>query len=424
MEKKWLHLFSLSLLFFLMVCAMPPDNGSSVLDDFLKAVHESDDPGRKSTLAEAFYKKLQAQPYPLFENDTTFVLVYKGTQDSAGVLGDLSNWSETLWMDRVPGTDLFYLRGHAPADARIEYWLMFGENSLWSVDPLNPFKSLNGFGELSELAMPRYERHPYFNDYLDGRKGSSDGLRVHEIDSKFLGYPHTIHVCLPPGYDAAHEYPVLYLQDGIDYVEFAQVPHILERLIADGKIEAMLAVFVTPPNRFKADFPNRMSEYGLNDAYVRFFADELVPFIDATYSTRAVAGARLVTGDSFGGLISAYIPFARPEVFACGYSQSGYLSFQQDRLIDLYRTQEKRDIRLYVDSGLYEERVGASFLPAAESDFLAANRRFRVVLQERGYAFVYREYAEGHTWGNWRRHLIDALMWFFPARTDERPAGS
>jgi enterochelin esterase-like enzyme len=35
------------------------------------------------------------------------------------------------------------------------------------------------------------------------------------------------------------------------------------------------------------------------------------------------------------------------------------------------------------------------------------------VLKKKNYDFVYREYPEGHTWGNWRRHLIDALIHFF-----------
>jgi enterochelin esterase-like enzyme len=34
-------------------------------------------------------------------------------------------------------------------------------------------------------------------------------------------------------------------------------------------------------------------------------------------------------------------------------------------------------------------------------------------LAEKGYDFVYKEYPEGHTWGNWRRHLIDALIHFY-----------
>ena len=65
--------------------------------------------------------------------------------------------------------------------------------------------------------------------------------------------------------------------------------------------------------------------------------------------------------------------------------------------------------------GTYETVVGAGLLPEAERDFLAANRRLRDALTARGYEFVYAEYPEGHTWGNWRAHLVGALRHFFPA---------
>jgi hypothetical protein len=74
---------------------------------------------------------------------------------------------------------------------------------------------------------------------------------------------------------------------------------------------------------------------------------------------------------------------------------------------------EHKPIRLYVDVGIYERAVGASFLPSKENDFLMANRRFKTVLEQKNYNFVYHEYFEGHTWGNWRRHLIDGLIHFF-----------
>ncbi|HNW58994.1 MAG TPA: alpha/beta hydrolase-fold protein [bacterium] len=395
-------------------CVMRKNEPARRFERLLSRIERNGDAAQKQQLVDEFFRDLQPGAYPFFPSDTAYVLVYRGAKDSVGVLGDMNNWTQAAWMTHVAGTDLFYHRGTAPAGARLEYWFVFGKNSLWSVDPLNPAKSLNGFGELSELAMPRYEQHPFFAEYRSGRKGSAAGLKVHEMDSAVLGYPHAIHVYLPPGYATTQRYPALYLQDGIDYVEFAQVPQMLDQLIRSRRIRPLIAVFVTPPNRFQPGMPNRMTEYGLNDTYVRFFADELVPFIGRTYAALDDPRARLVAGDSFGGLISAYIPFLRPEVFGYGYSQSGYLSFKGDTLIRLYRDTPKRPVRLYVDSGTYEETVGASFLPAAETNFIAANRRFEKVLAAQGYEFVYREYPEGHTWGNWRRHLIDALIWFFP----------
>lgn len=410
MKSIQILIIALLMLILPKVCYM---QNSNLFNEYLDEIGRTNDQAIKDEITEALIKNVRTSEYPIFEDDTTYILLYKGKEDSVGIIGDMTNWFETIQMNKVEGTDLFFYKGNAENNARLEYWLMFSKTGYPSIDSLNEFKALNGLGELSELAMPRYERHPYFKDYIHGEKGSSENLIVHEIDSEFLNYKHTVHIYLPPGYSEEKSYPVLYLQDGIDYVEFAQVPHTVTNLIKENKIKPLIVVFVTPPNRLQPKFPNRMSEYGLNENYVKFFTEELVPYIDENYRTAAKPQYRLVAGDSFGGLISAYIPFQRPDIFGNGYSQSGYQSFNKDQLINSYRSSDKKNIKLYVDSGLYERSVGVSFLPKEETDFLMANRRFKKVLEDKGYEFVYKEYPEGHTWGNWRRHLIDALIYFF-----------
>jgi enterochelin esterase family protein len=39
---------------------------------------------------------------------------------------------------------------------------------------------------------------------------------------------------------------------------------------------------------------------------------------------------------------------------------------------------------------------------------------FIPVLQSKGYTYQYRVYHEGHSWGNWRAHIDNALLMFFP----------
>ena len=121
----------------------------------------------------------------------------------------------------------------------------------------------------------------------------------------------------------------------------------------------------------------------------------------------------VVLGAGSAGLVSAYIVRARPDCFGIGYSQSGYVSCKSDTIIEKYKTKPEHPIRLFVDVGLYERTVGKGWLPDDEIDFVAANRRFRDVLKQGQYDFEYREYPEGHTWSNWRRHVADALIHFF-----------
>jgi len=355
---------------------------------------------------------------PMLVSNTRVAFVCFSRSSEVFLTGDMTEWVRNIKLEQISGTQIHYYIGEYESDARLEYLLQFGDDKVPEPDPLNPYIVHNGFGPNSELAMPDYRRESVFDPYIKGKKGDYKLLEEFTVDSKILGYQHEIITYLPPNYRISSEfYPTVYIQDGRDYIEFAIMPVVIDHLIRSGKIRPVIAVFINPPNRHIPDQPNRMTEYGLNDHYVNFMADELVPFIEINFRAEKNFQQRLVTGDSFGGLISAYAPFHRPDVFGMGYSQSGYHSFQDDQLIQLYNTSEKKPIRLYVDIGTYEETVGADMLPEDETDFLSANRRFKEVLAEKRYDFVYREYPEGHTWGNWRRHIIDALVHFFGKNT-------
>jgi len=398
---------------FLMQCTNGRPAHNRIFQEFEAKIKTIENPLERQIAANELVQAIRKGDYPIFENDSTVVLLYQGNDDDIAISGDMTLWADFSTMAVVPGTDLKYKRFVLEPDARLEYGFSITKNGFPFPDPLNPYKVLNGFGPFSEMAMPKYERHPIFTPFQYGKK--SDLKRVTKIvhESQILGYAHDVFVYLPPNYSATQKYPVLYLQDGQDYIEFSHIPVMLDELIGSGKIRPMLAVFIQPPNRFKPDMPNRMTEYGLNDKYVTFLCDELVPFIDKTYSTLAKPSARLVAGDSFGGLVSVSIGFHRSDVFGLVYGQSGYYSFHKDSLIHEIARSDKKAVRFRIDVGTYERKVGANFLPQYEGDFLEAARRLKTVLAEKGYDTVYREYHEGHTWGNWRRHLIDVLEDYF-----------
>jgi hypothetical protein len=39
---------------------------------------------------------------------------------------------------------------------------------------------------------------------------------------------------------------------------------------------------------------------------------------------------------------------------------------------------------------------------------------FRQILETKGYNYLFYEWHEGHSWGNWRAHIDNALQFFFP----------
>jgi enterochelin esterase-like enzyme len=407
-----------ALLAVSLLAAVParPAASQPSFDALLRRV-EAVEAAARPALVDAFVAGVRAAGgAPLVEDDTTAVVLYRGGVESASLHGDMTDWAEPVPMARVPGTDLFFYRVTVEPDARLEYRIVTPDAPFGMRDPLNPHAVGSGIGAFSELAMPGYAYPEVFAPVRDGTLGGFERVVGHTVPAGALPYAHEVHVYTPPGYhDGAGAYPSVYFQDGRDYVEFAHVPRLLDALVAAGDIAPVVAVFVTPPNRFQPEAPNRTTEYGLNDAYVAFVADELVPFVEARYRTSRDPTARLVVGDSYGGLISTYIAFRRPDVFGLAYSQSGYHSFQADRMLRLLEEAPVAPVRLYADVGTYERVVGFGWLPEAERDFTAANRRLRDVLARKGYDAVYAEYPEGHTWGNWRAHLIPALTHFFGA---------
>ena len=382
---------------------------SSLLDNWKNHSQEI-----KSIILQNILRSLELQNYPLFERENKVILVYQGKVNSVALLSDITGWTDPIQFKKLNDSEIFYLYLWLEPDARIQYQLIV--DGIAICDPSNKHKCLHGLGEMSELAMPEYEQHPYLQEFLLGKEGNFDGLIKHVLPAVVLPYEHEVYVYLPPDYNQKANYPTLYFHDGPDYIRFGLAPYSINRLIKEELINPCIAVFVTPPNLHQPVEPNRSTEYGMNDKYVKFFCDELVYFIEQNYPTTRSAESRYIIGDSYAGLISFYITASRSDVFANAYSQSGYFSFSNNRMINLFNKTDKKSINLYFDIGTYEEKVGADFLPSTELDFTNANRRMRDILNKKGYDFIYKEYHEGHTWGNWRRHLIDALKYFLGRR--------
>lgn len=92
--------------------------------------------------------------------------------------------------------------------------------------------------------------------------------------------------------------------------------HTIGNLIADGRIEPVLAVFVDAREPGRPDNNRREQEFlGRSEATARFIAEELVLAVDRAYRTDASPAGRAIQGASYGGVIATYIQVRFPEVF-------------------------------------------------------------------------------------------------------------
>jgi glucoamylase len=332
----------------------------------------------------------KAERSPLVEGEQV-TFVYRGKAKRVEVVGDFTSWSpRRLVLNELAGTDVKYLTLKFERDARAEYKLI--ADGEWINDPLSTSKLDNGVGGFNNFfAMPGYRPSALAETKWDLR-GTLEKL---DAPTALLeGGKRRLQVYLPPGYaGGAGRFPVLYLQDGSEYVARARAAHIADQLIAQGRVAPFIIVFVDPVNRFK--------EYWANDRFAQFMATELVPFVDARYRTRAERDARALMGASLGGTISVWTALRHGDVFARVAGQSTAFQIDDERVVTTLaaldeRARAARPLKFYFDVGLLEP-------------IWKVNRRVRVLLAGKGYPVVYRESAAGHNWTTWRDQLADAL---------------
>jgi enterochelin esterase-like enzyme len=223
------------------------------------------------------------------------------------------------------------------------------------------------------------------------------------LASAFLGEERSLRVFLPPGYNELVSYPVIYCQDGEDFFNFGRIVTTMNRLIYDEGVEPAIIVGVD------VDKAVRTSEYAPEgsrfSAYCRFFAEELIPFLENKYPIRREPANRLLAGDSLGGTVSLHLALDYPSLFRKVISLSGaFLQTTQDRIAI---ETDLSDLRVDMVIGLEETEVSTG---RGSFDFLEANRTAKKLLVSRSCQVHYEEKPGKHLWGFWQIELPAMLI--------------
>ncbi|MGA7273617.1 MAG: alpha/beta hydrolase-fold protein [Candidatus Udaeobacter sp.] len=253
--------------------------------------------------------------------------------------------------------------------------------------------------------------------------------RHRAFPSKILGNRRDILVYLPRGYRrfSGKRYPVLYLQDGQNVFDAATsfagvewgVDETAERLIRADLVEPLIVVAVAnmgddrvheyAPTRGIIDAKARRKKRskGLAGHYAEFLAEELKPYIDQEYRTRAQPEFTGLGGSSLGGLVTLAIGVLYPDVFGRLMVMSPSIwwdNFSIYRLVDSIK--QKPPLKIWLDTGTAE--------PGWEQTRELANR-----LIEKGWklnkSLQYVE-AQGadHSEAAWALRVEPALRFLFP----------
>src|SRR5579872_2225523 len=140
------------------------------------------------------------------------------------------------------------------------------------------------------------------------RDGIDHGkLETVEYDSTTVGAKRKARVYTPPGYTKDRKYPVLYLLHGIggdenEWPRGGKPDVILDNLYADKKAVPMIVVL--PNGRASKDATARGPFNKQGPAFAAFEKDllqDLIPFIEKSYSVNADRESRALAGLSMGG---------------------------------------------------------------------------------------------------------------------------
>lgn len=147
----------------------------------------------------------------------------------------------------------------------------------------------------------------------------------HTYQSKTTGLERGVNVLVPAGYDESKKYPVLYLLHGIFGNEFSftndpnmKIETITGNLIASGEAVDMIVVFPDMFAKTRADHEPgfNVESYLAYDNFINDWENDLIPFIESTYSTLTDREHRAIAGFSMGGRESMFIGMTRPDMVA------------------------------------------------------------------------------------------------------------
>lgn len=339
---------------------------------------------------------------------------------------------------RVAGTDVWHYSLRLPSGTRLAYQLapdvpqLKGAErqpqrrailSRVQADPLNPRRwtagtpVLAGFdnrhGEHSLLELPGAAAEPW----LEPRAGVPRGQLEHlSFTSQQLGNQRRLTV-YTPAHKPAGPLPWLLLFDEDAYLSRVPTPTLLDNLIAAGRLPPMMAVLVGNPTR-----DSRAVELPCNPQFADMVATELLPWLAARYPLSTDPARTVVAGSSYGGLASAWLGLRHPQHFGRVLSLSGSFwwaparppGFVAGGLDDLsegewltrqFASTPRSEVVFYLAPGLLERSA-----PSDGPGILETNRHLRDVLQARGQRVIYREFAGGHDYVNWRSELAEGLI--------------
>ncbi|WP_304233761.1 alpha/beta hydrolase-fold protein [Jiulongibacter sediminis] len=332
---------------------------------------------------------------PLVHDDRTVTIKLKAPEASSVSVVGLPGWERELSL-RDEGIWEVKL---GPLEPDI-YIYRLKVDGVTAPDPNNSFVGMANQPPYSKLYV-----HGNEPQYFDIKNVPHGSVTRHFYHSDVTNGTRELFVYTPPGYDAANEYPVLYLAGGSgelaqNWMIEGRANFIMDNLLADGKVEPML--IVVPNNQLL----NRMHPDHVNltfDLFERDLKEHIIPFVDSNYSTIENKHGRALSGLSMGGRHTMIIGLRNLDTFGSFGIMSAGDAEAEETLKDFLNdpaANEKVDY-LFVGQGPLEatNRMG--------------ERVFALTKAFDNHGIKYEYYDEkggAHEWKTWRQLLYAKLL--------------
>jgi enterochelin esterase-like enzyme len=226
--------------------------------------------------------------------------------------------------------------------------------------------------------------------------------------SRELGEELNILIYLPANFSPLFKYSLLIAQDGQDYFQLGRIGRFIDELLFGGEIENIIVVGI--PYQDVEDRRKKYHPYGeQHQAYIRFLAHELVPFLDQEYPTYQMGSTRALIGDSLGASISLLTALQYPHTFGKLLLQSPFVN---DVILDKIRNFSNRELLdIYHVVGDNETEVHTT--DGQISNFLLPNQKMSKLILEKSFTYFYDEFKGNHSWTYWQPDLKRALTHMF-----------
>jgi enterochelin esterase family protein len=347
---------------------------------------------------ETLLERAEREGTPVIDGETA-TFVWRGLQ-APRLIGDFNHWgrgdASPIALTQV-APEVWIQSVTLPRDAYIEY--IYVQDAQHVRDPFNRHACHNGMGGWNQsFRMPASVPTPL----VRVRRGVPRGrLTRHSVpgDGLVVGGHRDVYLYQPPTSEPA---PLLVVLDGQDYLRRARLIAIVDNLIAQGRIRPLALALVEHGGQA------RIVEYNCSESTIFFLLNKVLPLAREQLhllDINTFPGAYGLLGASLAGLMALYTGLRVPQVFGRVLSQSGSFGViaptgYEMLIFDLVQYNDIKPINVWMDVGQFE-----SLLPS--------NRRMRDLLQARGHAVTYREYAGEHNYTCWRDDIWRGLETLF-----------